>query len=145
MCQDAFYGVPAGASTLYCDDLNRTDPYNLYPYLAVLPSGGIFVAYYNEVRILDEGTLDTSRVLPNIPGGVNDFDGGRIYPFEGTAVVMPQYSPYTAPLEIMICGGSNPFSETSLDNYVTIAPEVTGANWTIEHMVSLSSLSFLPC
>ena len=34
---------PAGVtSPVYCDYLNRTDPNNLYPFLAVLPSGGIF-------------------------------------------------------------------------------------------------------
>jgi hypothetical protein len=49
------------------DFLNRTQPDNLYPFLAVLPSGGIFVAYYNEARILDEVTFDTIKTLPDIP------------------------------------------------------------------------------
>jgi hypothetical protein len=95
---------------LYCDWLDRTDPYNLYPFLAVLPSGGVFVAYYNEARILDEGSLQTSRTLPNMPGAVNDFDGGRTYPFEGTAALMPQYAPYGDPLTVLVCGGSTPVS-----------------------------------
>jgi hypothetical protein len=34
------------------DWLLRTDPNNLYPFLFVLPGGGIFVLYYNEVRVL---------------------------------------------------------------------------------------------
>lgn len=76
----------------------------------MLPSGGIFVAYYNEARILDEVSLETARTLPNIPGAVNDFDGGRTYPFEGTAVLLPQYAPYSDPLEVLICGGSTPVS-----------------------------------
>jgi len=42
---------------------------------------GVFVAYYNQARILDEGSLETVRTLPNIPGAVNDFDGGRTYLF----------------------------------------------------------------
>lgn len=127
---------PAGAGVLYCDYLDRTDPFNLYPYLVVLPSGGIFIAYYNEARILDEVTLGTKKVLPNIPAAVNNFLGGRTYPMEGTAVIMPQSAPYTDPLTIMICGGSTPGPEIALDNCVSLQPEVTGANWTIERMVS---------
>jgi hypothetical protein len=50
------------------DYLQRTDPYNLYPFLTVLPSGGIGIFYYNEARILDEVTLETKTILPNIPG-----------------------------------------------------------------------------
>jgi hypothetical protein len=137
---------PSG-EVLYCDYLERTDPYNLYPYLAVLPSGGIFVAYYNEARILDEDSLQTKTVLPNIPGAVNDFLGGRTYPFEGTAMLMPQYAPYTDPLTVMICGGSVPGPEIALDNCVSISPEVNNATWTIERMPSkrvISCIAALP-
>ncbi len=126
---------PEGGEVIYCDYLNRTDPYNLYPFLAVLPSGGFLIAYYNEARILDEVTLETQRVLPNIPGAVNDFLGGRTYPFEGTAMILPQYAPYTDPITVIICGGSVPGPEIALDNCVSIQPEVAGANWTIERMV----------
>ncbi|KAF8534900.1 putative glyoxal oxidase precursor [Trichophaea hybrida] len=133
---------PPGGYVLHCDYLQRTDPYNLYPYLAVLPSGGIFIAYYNEARILDESSLGTLRTLPNIPGAVNDFLGGRTYPFEGTAVLMPQHAPYSDPLTIMICGGSTPGPEIALDNCVSISPEVTNANWTIERM---PSKRVIPC
>lgn len=126
----------------YCDYLQRTDPYNLYPYTVVLPTGGIFIAYYNEARILDEVTLQTIKVLPNIPGAVNNFLGGRTYPFEGTAMVLPQYAPYTDPLTVIICGGTIPGPEIALDNCVTIQPEVPNAKWTVERMVSQSSSSF---
>ncbi|KAI9649851.1 hypothetical protein NHQ30_002433 [Ciborinia camelliae] len=138
---------PSGAGVLYCDYLNRTDPNNLYPYLAVLPSGGIFIAYYNEARILDEVTLQTKTVLPNIPAAVNNFLGGRTYPMEGTAVLMPQSAPYTDPLTVMICGGSTPGPEIALDNCVSLQPEVAGTNWTIERMPSkrvISSMVALP-
>lgn len=59
------------------DYLQRTDPYNLYPFMAVLPSGGIGIFYYNEARVLDEVTLETKTVLPNIPGAVNRPLGGE--------------------------------------------------------------------
>jgi hypothetical protein len=129
---------PAGVTApLYCDFLERTDPYNLYPFLAVLPSGGVFIAYYNEARILDDTTLLTIETLPNIPGAVNDFLAGRSYPMEGTAVLLPQYAPYTDPLTILICGGSTIGPEIALDNCVSLQPEVPNANWTIERMVSV--------
>lgn len=128
--------LPRVGGTIFCDWLNRTDPNNLYPFLVVLPSGGVFVSYYNEAIILDERTFAVTKQLPNLPGAVNNFLAGRTYPMEGSAVILPQYAPYAAPLEIMICGGSTPLEGFALDNCVTIAPEVPGANWTIERMVS---------
>jgi hypothetical protein len=139
--------LPKVGGTVFCDWLNRTDPYNLYPFLAVLPSGGVFVAYYNEARILDETTLLTKRTLPNMPGAVNNPLGGRTYPLEGTMMIMPQYAPYTAPLGVLICGGSTPFAAVALDNCISIQPEATNQNWTIERMPSkrvISSMTALP-
>ncbi|RPD57310.1 hypothetical protein L227DRAFT_613906 [Lentinus tigrinus ALCF2SS1-6] len=66
------------------DWLNRTDPNNLYPFLHMLPSGNIFVEYYNEARILNPVTFDTRL--------------GRTH--EGTAVLLPQHAPYTDPLTL---------------------------------------------
>jgi hypothetical protein len=84
---------PEGGPTfLTMDFLQRTDPNNLYPFLFVLPSGGVFIIYYNEARILDEITFETTKQLPNLPGAVNNFLGGRTYPMEGTAVMLPQYA-----------------------------------------------------
>ncbi|KAF2088050.1 copper radical oxidase [Saccharata proteae CBS 121410] len=127
---------PDGGFLLDCEWLRRTDPYNLYPFMAVLPSGGILAAYYNEARILDENTLETKSVLPNMPGAVNNFLGGRTYPFEGTSMLMPQRAPYTEPLTVLICGGSTPGPEIAIDNCVSIEPETPNANWTIERMPS---------
>jgi hypothetical protein len=96
--------APEGGSTyLEMDWLLDTDPNNLYPFSFVLPGGGIFIIYYNQARILDAVTFDTIKTFNTIPGQVNAA-GGRTYPMEGTAMVMPQYSPYTAPLEILACG-----------------------------------------
>lgn len=107
--------LPRVGPVVFCDWLNRTDPNNLYPFLAVLPGGGVFVAYYNEARILDEVTFNTVETLPNMPGAVNNFLAGRTYPMEGTAVLLPQNFPYTDPLQIMICGGSTPYQGFALD------------------------------
>lgn len=129
--------LPAtGTPPLYMDWLERTDPNNLYPFLTVLPSGGIFVAYWNEARILDEVTFDTIKTLPNIPGAVNDPLGGRSYPLEGTAVLLPQHAPYTAPLGILICGGSTEGVSNALDNCVTIYPDAEEPEWVLERMPS---------
>jgi hypothetical protein len=85
----------------------------LYPFLLVLPSGRFFIGedtqfrigtmclrsvlsgYYNEARILDPVTFDTVAVLPNMPGAVNNFQAGRTYPMEGSAMLLPQHAPYT--------------------------------------------------
>lgn len=132
---------PSG-KVLYAHYLDRTDPFNLYPYMVVLPSGGIFVAYYNEARILDPVTLQTKKVLPNIPGAVNNFLAGRSYPFEGTAMVMPQYASNYNTLTVLICGGSTPGPEVALDNCVSINPDDAKPKWTIERM---PSQRVIPC
>lgn len=130
-----------GTKPLYMEWLERTDPNNLYPFLAVLPSGGIFVAYWNEARILDEKTFATIRTLPNIPGAVNDPMGGRTYPLEGTSVLLPQRAPYSAPLEVLICGGSTIGIANALDNCVSIEPDTPNAKWVIERMPSKRVIS----
>ncbi|KAI0925387.1 hypothetical protein AcV7_005644 [Taiwanofungus camphoratus] len=138
--------TPEGGPTyLFLDYLNRTDPNNLYPFLHMLPSGRIFIGYYNEARILDPVTFDTVQVLPNIPGSVTSFLAGRTYPMEATAVLFPQYAPYTDPVTVLICGGSN--FGVALDNCVSIVPEAESPEWTIERMPSkrvMTCISPLP-
>lgn len=140
---------PNNIAPLYCDYLQRTDPYNLYPYLAVMPSGNIFVSYYNEARLLDPVSLSTVKTLPNVPGAVNNFLAGRTYPLEGTFMLMPQYAPYTDPVTVLICGGSvpGPNLPVALDNCVSIQPDSNNATWQIERMPSrrvISCMTALP-
>lgn len=135
-----------GTKPLYMDWLNRTDPNNLYPFLTVLPSGGIFVQYWNEARILDPRTFATIRILPNATGAVIDPRAGRNYPLEGTAVLLPQAAPYKDPLTVLICGGATTNS-VALDNCVSIQPDVDRPKWTLERMPSkrvMSCISPLP-
>jgi hypothetical protein len=54
---------PLGGYAKYLDWLDRTGPNNLYPFMFVLPSGSIFVVYYNEARIIDEVTFDTDKII----------------------------------------------------------------------------------
>ncbi|KYK54338.1 putative glyoxal oxidase precursor [Drechmeria coniospora] len=132
---------PTGTKPLFMDWLQRTNPNNLYPFVCVLPSGGIFVSYWNEARILDENTFATIKTLPNIPGAVNDPKGGRTYPLEGTAVLLPQRAPYRDPLGILICGGSTEGPANALDNCVSIYPDAPNPKWTLERMPSQRVMS----
>ena len=79
-----------GTPPLYMDWLERTNPNNLYPFVCVLPGGGIFVGYWNEARILNEVTFETTKTLPNMPGSVINPLSGRTYPLEGASVLLPQ-------------------------------------------------------
>ena len=132
-------GTTSGYSntTVYLEFLDRTQPFNLYPFVCVVPSG-IFIAYYNEARILDEVTFETVKTLPNMPGAVNDATGGRSYQLEGSMVLLPQYAPYTANLGVLICGGSTSGGGYPIDNCINTIPEDDGATWTIERMVCRS-------
>ncbi|KAI4200824.1 MAG: hypothetical protein LQ346_002305 [Caloplaca aetnensis] len=134
---------PPGGGVYTADWLQRTDPYNLYPFLAVLPSGGIFVAYYNEARIIDAGTFATIKTLPNLPGAVNNPGAGRSYPLEGTAMLLPQYAPFTAPLGILVCGGSTIGAAIALDNCVSTEPEAANPAWTLERMPSQRVMTYM--
>ncbi|KAH9991267.1 hypothetical protein BJV77DRAFT_547602 [Russula vinacea] len=126
--------IPGGSTLVSLDWLDQTDPNNLYPFLHVLPSGRIFVGYYNEARILDPGTFSTVKVLPNMPGSVTSFLAGRTFPNQGTSVLLPQFAPYTDPIAVLICGGSN--SGVALDNCISIQPESNNPTWVIERMPS---------
>ncbi|KAH8892639.1 galactose oxidase [Thozetella sp. PMI_491] len=133
---------PTGTAPLYMDWLERTNPNNLYPFVCILPGGGIFVAYWNEARILDQSTFETVKILPNMTGAVNDDTAGRTYPMEGAAVPLPQHAPYTDPLEILICGGSTLGVANALDNCVLTTPEAENPTWTLER---LPSFRVMPC
>ena len=109
----------------------------------VLPHGGVFIIYYNEARILDEQTFATVKTFPIIPGAVTGGGGGRTYPLEGTAVILPQHAPYTDEIEVLTCGGSTPGAGLALDNCVLIAPESPNPTWILERMVRFRMCIFL--
>jgi hypothetical protein len=132
---------PAGGDTVVNLDWLLNTPNAMYPFVTILPSKNIFVAYYKHARILDPATFATITVLPDIPGAVDDPTGGRNYPLSGAFVPLPLSAPYTAPLKAFICGGSTP-QGGALDNCVTIEPEAAQPTWTIERM---PSKRVLPC
>lgn len=139
--------LPRAGGTMYLDYLARTDPNNLYPYLAVMPSGGIFISYFNEARILDPITLQTIKVLPTQPGQVTNPVSGRTYPFEGTSVLLPQHAPYNDPLTVLLCGGSGDGAAVAIDNCISTQPDAASPSWTLERMPSkrvMSCMAALP-
>ena len=128
--------LPQVGGLIEADYLAETWPYSTYPFLAVLPSGKIFIGYYNQARLLDPVTFDTVSQLPNMPGQVNDPTAGRTYPFEGSMMLMPQHAPYNDPLTVLICGGSNPGPSYGTDNCISTQPDAANASWTLERMPS---------
>ncbi|KAF4637471.1 hypothetical protein G7Y89_g616 [Cudoniella acicularis] len=128
-------------TTKYLDFLDRTAPFNLYPWITVVPSG-ILIIYYNEARILDEVNFNVVKTLPNLPGAVNDPTGGRTYQLQGATVSLPQYAPYIDPLGVLVCGGSTTGGSYAIDNCVSTQPEAENPTWTIERM---PSRRVMPC
>jgi hypothetical protein len=59
---------------------------------------------------------------------------------EGTSMMLPQYAPYTDPVEIITCGGSS-FGQ-AFDNCVSIVPEGDGG-WIIERMPSKRVMTYM--
>ena len=138
--------LPKVGGVIELDFLRRTDPFNLYPFLFVVPSG-IVIGYYNEMRILDEQTFATKKTLPLMPGNVNNAGAGRTYPLEGTAMLLPQYAPFTEPLGVLICGGSTTGAGTATDNCISTQPDAANPQWTLERMPSqrvISCMTALP-
>ena len=51
---------PAGGDTVInLEFLNRTDPYNLYPFVIVLPSSNLFVGKFREYSCCEPNTFVT--------------------------------------------------------------------------------------
>lgn len=44
--------IPGGDTTIYLDFLAQTHPFNLYPFLFILPSGNVFVGQFFSPRII---------------------------------------------------------------------------------------------
>lgn len=134
-------GVTAATHLDYLDPaVNTALKVNSYPFVAVLPSGDLFFAQWNEARIISHVDFSTVRTLPQMPGAVNNPESGRNYPLQGTLSLLPQYAPYTDPLEVLICGGTTDGANFALDNCIRTQPDVAGADWTIERMVCAASL-----
>lgn len=56
-------------------------------------------------------------------------------------MLLPQRAPYTDPVTVLICGGSNPGAGQAIDNCVSIQPDATNPTWVLERMPSKRVMS----
>lgn len=132
---------PGVTAATYLDYLENVEKINSYPFVAVLPSGNMFFAQYNEARIISQVDFSTIRMLPQMPGAVNNPSSGRNYPLQGTMMLLPQHAPYTEPLGVLLCGGTTDGANFAVDNCISTQPDVEGADWVIERMPSTRVVS----
>ncbi|ORX48536.1 hypothetical protein DM01DRAFT_1326263 [Hesseltinella vesiculosa] len=92
---------PRPEGEIHMQFLNDTMPYNLYPFVFVLPDGHLFIFASHQSMIFDYKNNKIVKTLPDMPGVP------RSYPLTGGAMLLPldpdnDYNP-----EILICGGSD--------------------------------------
>ncbi|KAI8087798.1 glyoxal oxidase N-terminus-domain-containing protein [Gilbertella persicaria] len=89
------------------DLLLHTLPYNLYPFVFLLPDGNLFIFASTKSIIYDYKQHKVVRELPRMPGVP------RSYPLTGGAVMLPLSPENGYNVEILICGGSHSPKNTS--------------------------------
>lgn len=103
---------PSTPEPITLDLLLHTLPYNLYPFVFVLPDGNLFIFASTESIIYDYKRHKVVKKLPTMPGVP------RSYPLTGGAVMLPLRPENDYNVEILICGGSTapPRSTGSADD-----------------------------
>jgi len=86
-----------------------TLPYNLFPFIHVIPDGiwqGYYIVFANKASVIYDITNNVPiKALPEAPGGI------RSYPCTGAATLLPldyqnNYNP-----EFLVCGGQSMFNQ----------------------------------
>ncbi|KAI9306142.1 glyoxal oxidase N-terminus-domain-containing protein [Cunninghamella echinulata] len=95
-----FWPPRGDGNEIHLPFLNETMPYNLYPFVFVLPDGNLFVFANQHSMIFDYKNDRVVKKLPLMPGMV------RSYPLTGGAVMLPLDPENDYNVEILICGGS---------------------------------------
>ncbi|XP_020111391.1 aldehyde oxidase GLOX1-like [Ananas comosus] len=90
------YEFPFLEETRDADDEN-----NLYPFLHLLPDGGLFVFANNRSVVFDPFLRRPPRRLPDLPGGAP-----RNYPSSGSSALLPLRPESPARGEVLVCGGA---------------------------------------
>ncbi|KAI8388829.1 glyoxal oxidase N-terminus-domain-containing protein [Radiomyces spectabilis] len=80
--------------------LVETLPYNLYPFVFLLPNGNLFIFASKKSMIFDYHNNRIVKKLPDMPGVP------RSYPLTGGAVMLPLDPENDYNVEILVCGGS---------------------------------------
>ncbi|KAL0094104.1 copper radical oxidase [Phycomyces blakesleeanus] len=91
---------PRSGGEIHLPFLEETMPYNLYPFVFLLPDGNLFMFANNQSMIFDYHNNRVVKKLPDIPGTP------RSYPLTSGAVMLPLDPANNYNVEILICGGS---------------------------------------
>ncbi|KAK4520533.1 lumenal Hsp70 protein [Mucor velutinosus] len=98
---------PRTEEPIQLDLLLHTLPYNLYPFVFLLPDGNLFIFASTKSIIYDYNNHRVVKELPRMPGVP------RSYPLTGGAVMLPLDPDNDYNVEILICGGSSSPKATS--------------------------------
>ncbi|KAI9248394.1 glyoxal oxidase N-terminus-domain-containing protein [Sporodiniella umbellata] len=90
---------PRTSEPVVLDLLLKTLPYNLYPFLFLLPDGNLFIFASRDSIIYDYRQKKVIKTLPRLPGAY------RSYPLTAGAVMLPLDPEKDYQVEILICGG----------------------------------------
>lgn len=133
----------AGEGNYLLPLLERTLPFNLYPFVHLLPSGLVFIFAQSSWTLLNPSTnQEVPGVYPDLSDvdEITGFPWFRTYPVTGTSAMFPLSSRDGYRAEVMICGGSVSLAfskpQTTLADYRCwrIYPEDPSPSWTKEVM-----------
>lgn len=103
-----YYPAAPGAEATPVPFLTDTLPYNLYPFVHLLPNGLVFIFAADQYILWN--TKTNAAVDGNFPAlAATDAAGNRIvrsYPLPGTSAMFPLSPKNGYHAEIMVCGGS---------------------------------------
>lgn len=134
-----------GEGTYQLQLLSDALPYNLYPFVHLLPSGRVFIFAGDSWVLWDTGA---NKVIPGRRPKLSTYNGQgkqvfRSYPLSGTSAMFPLSSFNRYRPEIMVCGGASTASlsfsgsntNAPADNMCyRIFPDVDKPAWTGERM-----------
>jgi Glyoxal oxidase N-terminus/Domain of unknown function (DUF1929) len=122
-------GVSSGVN-VNMDILVKNQPYYMYPFIHLMPTGNLFVFVAKSSQIFNVGSNSVLQTFPDLPG---DY---RTYPNTGGSVMLPLSSSNNYAPEIVICGGG-PYQDITAPTDAScgsITPLSTNAQWAMEAM-----------
>lgn len=124
-------GISNNISTAL-DILVKNQPYYMYPFLHLLPSGDLFVFVSKSGELFSPSTNLTTSALPDLPG---DY---RTYPNTGGSVLLPLSSSNNYTPEVVICGGGayQDITSPTDPSCGRISPISPNPSWEMDSMPS---------
>jgi len=112
------------------DVLVRNQPYYMYPFVHLLPTGDLFIFASKSSELWSPVTKRAVATFPDLPG---DY---RTYPNTGTSVLLPLSSSARWEPEVMICGGGayQDVDSPTDPSCGRIAPLAKTPNWEMDAM-----------